>query len=107
MPFGAVVVGEVFQHKLDECFGKTEQVIIIADNIMTVGYKPDHSDHDQALTTLSQTAKQCNIKLNYGKLQYKQNKVELFGETYATNGCKPGKDKIAVNTSMPSQTNKK
>ena len=49
--FGATVMGDVFQHKLDECFGKIEQVIIFADDIMIVGYKPDHSDHDQAFTT--------------------------------------------------------
>ena len=33
MPFRATVVGDVFQQKLDECFGKIEQVIIIADDI--------------------------------------------------------------------------
>ena len=44
-----------------------EQVIIIADGIMIFGYKPDHSDHDQAFTTLLQTAKKCNMKLNYDK----------------------------------------
>ena len=77
MLFGATVVGGIFQCKLDECFGKIEQVIIIADDIMIVGYKSDHSDHDQAFTTLLQTAKKCNIKLNYDK-QYKQNEVEFF-----------------------------
>ena len=43
MPFGATVAGDVFQHKLDECFSKIKQVIIIADHKMFVGYKPDHS----------------------------------------------------------------
>ena len=69
MPFGATVAGDVFQCKLDKCFGKNEQVIIIVDDIMIVGYKPDHSDHDQAFITLLQTAKSCNVKLNYDKLQ--------------------------------------
>ena len=69
MPFGATVVSDVFQHKLDECFGKIEQVIIIADDIMIVHYKPYHSDHDQAFRTLLQTAKQTYVKLNYDKLQ--------------------------------------
>ena len=88
MPFGATVAGDVFQYKLDACFGKIEQVIIIADNIMIIGSKPDHSDHDQAFTTLLKTAQKCNVKLNYDKLQYKQDKVEFFGETYTTSGCK-------------------
>ena len=31
MPFGATLASDVFQYKLDECFGKIKQVIIIAD----------------------------------------------------------------------------
>ena len=81
MSFGATVAGDVFQHKLDEFFGKIEQVIVIADDIMIGGYKPDHSDHDQVFRSLLQTAQKCNVKVNYDKLQYKQDEVELFGET--------------------------
>ena len=33
MPFGATVVGDVFQHNLDQCFGKIEQIIIIANDL--------------------------------------------------------------------------
>ena len=105
MPLGATVAGDVFQCKLDECFGKIEQVIIIADDIMIIGCKPDHIDHDQAFTNLLQPAKKCNIKFNYDKLQYKQSEVEFFGMTY-TSGHKPSKDKVAEITSMPSPTNK-
>ena len=71
IPFGATVAGDVFKQKLNECFGKLKHVFIIADDIMVVAYKPDHSDHDQAFTNLLQTAKKCNVKLNYDKLQYK------------------------------------
>ena len=68
MPFGATIAGDVFQRNLDECFGKLKQVIILADDIMVVVYKPDLSDHDQAFTSLLQTVQQCNIKLNFDKL---------------------------------------
>ena len=37
MPFGVTVAGDVFQHKLNHCFGRVWQVIVIADNIMIVG----------------------------------------------------------------------
>ena len=47
------------------------------------------------------------MKLNYDKLQYKQDEVEFFGETYTTSGHKPSKDKVSAITSMPSPTNKK
>ena len=81
--------------------------MIIADDIMIVSYKPDHSNHNQALTTLLQTAQKCNVKLKYDKLQYKQGEVEFFGETYTIGGCKQSKDKVAAITTMPSLTNKK
>ena len=107
MPFGATVAGDVFQCKLDECFGNIEQVIIIADDIMIFGYKSVYSDHDEAFTTLLQAAKKCNVKLNYDKLQYKQNEVEFLNETYTTSGHKLSKDKESAITSMLSMTNKK
>ena len=88
IPFDPTIAGDVFQCKLDECFGKIEKVIIIADDILIIGCKPDHRNHDQAFTTLLQAAKECNIKLNYDKLQYKQIAVEFFGETNTTSGCK-------------------
>ena len=107
MPFCAMVAGDLFQCKLDECLGKIEQVIIIADDIIIVGYKPYHSNHDQALTNLLQAAQECNVKLNYDKLQNKQNEVEFFAETYTTSNHKQSKDKVTSITSMPSPTNKK
>ena len=82
MPFGATVTGDVFQHKLDEYFGKIKQVMIIVDDIMIAWYRPDYSDHDQVFTNLLQTAQKCSVKLSYDKLQYKQDEVEFFGETY-------------------------
>ena len=35
--FGATVVGDVFQRKLDQCFGHLQNVIVIADDIMVCG----------------------------------------------------------------------
>ena len=107
MPFGATVAGDVFQRKLEECFGKLKQVIIIADGIMVVGYKADHSDHDQEFTSLLQTAQKCHVKLNYDLLQYKKDEIDFFGETYTTSGHKPAKSKVLAITAMPSLTNKK
>ena len=75
---GATVAGDAFQCKLDECFGKIKQVIVIADDIMVVGYKQNHSNHDQALTALLKTVRRCNVKLNYEKLQYKKDEVDFW-----------------------------
>ena len=107
IPFGATVAGDVFQHKLDECFGHIPNVIVIADDIMLVGKQPNHKDHDQALTTLLETARQCNVRLNYEKLQYKQTEVEFFGETYTVDGCKPAKGKVQAIVEMPTPSCKR
>ena len=101
IPFGITVAGDVFQQKLDQCFGHIKDVIMIADDIMVVEKKQNHRDHDVALTTLLETTRRCNICLNYDKLQYKKTEVDFFGETYTINGCKPAQTKVSAITSMP------
>ena len=107
MSFGATVAGDVFQRKLDECFGKLKQVSIIAGHILVFGCKPDHSDYDLAFTSLLHTAQKCIVKLNSDKLQYKKNEVDFSVETYTTSGNKPARSKVSAITAMPSPTNKK
>ena len=74
---------------------------------MVVGKQPNHRDHEQALTTLLETARKCNFRLNYEKLQYKQTEVEFFGETYTVNGCKPAKGKVQAIAEMSAPSCKK
>ena len=74
---------------------------------MVIGKLQNHRDHDQALTILLNTAHECDVKLNYDKLQYKQVEVEFFGETYTVNGCKPAQSKVKAIVDMPSPTCKK
>ena len=51
---------------------------VISDDIMILGKKPNDSNHDQALTTLLETARSCNMLLNYEKLQYKKQEVDFL-----------------------------
>ena len=83
MPLGFTVAGDVFQHKLHQCFGKIDQVIVITDDIMIVGKKQNHRDHDIALTTLLETARKCNVKLNFDKPQYKKTEVDFVEAWYS------------------------
>ena len=78
MPFRATVAGDVFQWKLDSIFLTLENVMIIADDIMVIGYQKDEHDHGKAFTQLLETAKKNNIKLNFDKIQYKQKEVEFL-----------------------------
>ena len=107
MHFGITVAGDVFQWKLDQCFGHIKNVIVIADDIMVVGKKQNHRDHDLALTALLKTARRYNVWLNYNKLQYKKTEVVFFGETYTINGCKLAQTKVSAITSMPEPSCKK
>ena len=100
LPIGATFAGDVFQCKLDQFFGIIKQVIVSADDIMIVGKQQKHRDHDLALTTLLDTARKCNVRLNFDKLQYKKTEVDSFGETYTTSGCKPAQSKVSTITGM-------
>ena len=101
------MAGDVFQCKLDQCFGHIKNVIVIADDSMVVGKQHNHRDHDQALTNLLATARKCNVRLNYEKLQYKQEEVDFLGQTYTTHGCKPAQSKVKAIDEMPAPTCKK
>ena len=107
MPFGATIAGDVFQCKLDSIFLHLENVMIIADDIMVIGYQEDEWDHDKALTQLLETAKKNNIKFNFDKIQYKQKEVEFFGKMYTTQGCKSSDTKVKAITEMPKPENLK
>ena len=106
MPFGITVARDVFQRKLDECFSHIKNLIVIADDIMVIGKHHNHKDHDLAFTTLLQTARRCNVKLNYDKLKFKCTEVNLYGKTYTTDGCKPAQNKITAIVEMPPSSSK-
>ena len=81
--------------------------MIIADDIMIIGYQEDKWEHDKAFMQLLETAKKNNIKLNFDKIQYKQKEVEFFVKTYMTQGCKPSDTKVKAITEMSQPTNLK
>ena len=107
MLFGIKVAGDMFQRKLDQYFGKIDNVVIIADDIMVVGNQQNHRDHGIALTNLLETARKSNIHLNYDKLHYKETEVDFFRETYTTDCHKPAQSKVSAISEMPLSTCKK
>ena len=70
-----------------------KNIIVIEDDIMIIGKQQNHRDHDHAFTTLLNTPRCCNVRLNYEKVQYKKEKVNFLGETYTTSGHKPAQSK--------------
>ena len=49
LPFGALSVGDMFQHKIDEIFNDMPNVFGITDNILVISYNEDGADHDTAV----------------------------------------------------------
>ena len=94
-----------FQKELDQYFSHLKNVIVIADDISVVG--KNHRDHDLALTSLLETARKCNVWLNYDKLQYKKSEVDFFGESYMINRCKPAQTKVSAMAAMSEPSCKK
>ena len=56
LPFGAALVGDMFQHKIDKIFNDIPNVFGIVDNILVVGYDKDGTDHD---VTVYKVLRQC------------------------------------------------
>ena len=69
--------------------------------------KKNQKEHNLGLTTLLDTARECNIRLNYDKLQYKKTEVDVFGEMYMIEGCKPVQTKVSTINTMPEPNSKK
>ena len=63
--------------------------------------------HDIALIILLDTARKCNVRLKYDKLQYKKTEVDFFREMYMINGCKPTQTKVSTINTMPEPSSKK
>ena len=51
---------------------------MIVDDIMIVGKKQNHNDHDLVLTAWLETTRKVNVKLNYEKLQHKKQEVDFL-----------------------------
>ena len=107
IPFGITVANDVFQRQLCQCFGKIDQLIVIVDDFMVVGKQHNHKDHDDALKNVLETARRCNIRLNFDKLQYKKTEVNFVGGTYTTYGCKPAQSRVSAIVEMLPPTCKK
>ena len=56
LPFGAALVGDMFQCKIDEIFNDMPNVFGIADDILVTGYDKDGTDNDEAV---NKVLRQC------------------------------------------------
>ena len=52
LPFGAVLVGNMFQCKIDKIFNDMPNIFGIADDILVIGYDEDGTDHDEVVYSM-------------------------------------------------------
>ena len=104
LPFGTNVSGDCHQRGIDSIYGKLDNVIGIADDLLIWGNEEDGSDHDHAFQSVLETTHNNNLKLNIAKIQYHQKKVTFFGETYTVDGHQPMPDKVQAVTEMTTPT---
>ena len=78
--------GDCHQQGIDSIYGKLNNIIGIADNLLIWRNEDDESDHDHAFQSVLETTCRNNLKLNIAKIQYCQKKVTFFGETYTVEG---------------------
>ena len=104
MPFGTNVSGDCHQRGIDSIYGKLDNVIGIAGDLLIWGNEEDGSDHDCAFESGLETTCKNNLKLNIAKIWYRQKKVTFFGETYTLDGHRPMPDKVQAMTEMTTPT---
>ena len=89
LPFGTTVSRDCHQRGIDSLYGKLDNVIGIADDLLIWGNEEDGFDHDRAFQSVLETTHKNNLKLNIAKIQYRQKKVTFFGETYTVDRHQP------------------
>ena len=104
MSFGTNVSGDCHQCGIDSIYGKLDNVIGIAEDLLIWGDDADGSDHDHAFQAVLNTTWKNNLNLNTDKVQYHQNKVTFFGDTYTLSGHSPMPDKIQAVINMTTPT---
>ena len=60
LPFGVMLVGNMFQRKIDEIFNDIPNIFGIADDILVIGYNKDRADHNKAVYSVLERCQDVN-----------------------------------------------
>ena len=67
-------------------------MVEIADDILVFG--SSDIEHDLSFINMLEACRLNNVALNSGKLQFKQEKINFYGQTLTENGLQPTEDKL-------------
>ena len=107
LPFGAALVGDMFQCKINEIFNNMPNVFGIADNIFVIGYEKDGADHHEAVYSVLKWCQDVNLKLNKDKCHFRCMSIPFFGEVVLREGVHPDPQKVRALTKMQAPKNKR
>jgi len=99
MPFGISCASEVAQKMVEKHVGDISGALPIFDDIIIGGR--DEQEHDLILCKVLTRARECNIKFNGDKIQFRVNKVKYMDEVVSELGFSPDPDKISAIYNMP------
>ena len=102
MPFGISSAAEVFQKTNEKLFGDIPNCYCIADDMLIAG--ADDAEHDETIRRVMERARECGVKFNFTKLQWKVPEVTYMGNVISEEGLKADPKKIEAITDYPRPT---
>ena len=104
--FGAALVDDMFQCKIEEISNDMPNLFGIAD-ILVIGYKKDGADHDEAVYNVLRQCQDVNLKLDKDKCHFRCTSILFFGKVVSREGVQPGLQKVRAHAEMPASKNKR
>lgn len=105
LPFGLSVSPEIFQRYNTQVFGDIDQVGIYFDDFVIA--TSNESEHDQVLAKVMQRARECNVKFNKNKLQFKVSTVKYLGLIFSEKGVESDPERVKSILALNEPSNKK
>lgn len=99
MPYGLNLAPEKFHQKLVESFSDIEGVICYLDDILI--FSTSQLEHDKILQKVFERIREINLKLNFKKCIFGQDKITFLGQDFQATGMSPNLSKIEAIKNMP------
>lgn len=96
---------DIFQRRLDDIYRNIPNVTGLADDIIV--FSSTREEHNDAFLSMLTATRANNVSLNSEKLKFKQQSVNIYGNTLTTEGICPAADKLEVVKNISALTNTK
>lgn len=104
LPFGISSAPEVFQKACNKVFEDIEGCEVYFDDLIIAG--KDEKEHNEILSKVIARARDCGVKFNKNKIQFKSSEVKYVGHIISKDGIKPDPSHIEAILKMPTPENK-